>query len=154
MDDWRSELVRTYPHLFFKIVDGELQLTASPRVGEGWRDTLERAMRRLDGIVREVEGSSIEIRQIKEKFGGLRIYLQTKGLDAHREQIDEIILLAERRAAGACEVVAKTVACGRAPVGCLRPAIATRAVSRLGTKIPTLESWTAAGATAALSSGP
>jgi len=62
-------------------------------VGEGWKPIVKKAVVQLKSI-----GYDSEISQIKEKFGGLRIYLNTYCPEAER-----IIMQAERMAANTCE---------------------------------------------------
>ena len=89
--------MRRYPHLFGQ--------SGFPTVGDGWRDLLERALKRIAAAVaRGPAGSRVQIAQIKEKFGTIRIYwdghkLSKKALAA----VNEAIELAEARSACTCE---------------------------------------------------
>lgn len=103
-DDWRRDMVRRHPRLFTEISGRELQVTAIPNVGDGWRDVLERAMDRLEGVLDDSLAGRIVIRDIKQKFGGLRVYIATEHLDDQQaNRADDIVFLAECRAAGTCE---------------------------------------------------
>ena len=96
-EKWQTDLMRRYPQLF----GGR----GYPTVGDGWRDLLERALKRIAAAVaREPAGSAVQIVQIKEKFGTLRLYF-----DGHKvsekalAKVREAIELAEARSACTCE---------------------------------------------------
>jgi hypothetical protein len=104
VSDWRKRMVAAYPELFTEIVGRELRISAQPYVGDGWEDTLARAVVRFEAAKASSPGAKITILQIKEKFGGLRIYLSTSGLsESAKQQVDRAVFLAECRAACTCE---------------------------------------------------
>jgi hypothetical protein len=95
MSDWRADLLRRYPELFGR---------GYPGVGDGWRDLLERALARMAGIVASEHGGRVQISQIKEKFGSLRLYYDESGLsDSASAEIEEAVDLAEAASACTCE---------------------------------------------------
>lgn len=65
-------------------------------VGSGWRPIVEPA-------IKEIEGLGVKITQVKEKFGGLRIY--TGSMKSHdiADQVSAIITKAEAACAVTCE---------------------------------------------------
>jgi hypothetical protein len=65
-------------------------------VGPGWRPIVQAA---VDAIAKK----NGHILQIKEKFGGLRIYVHAGDFDA----IDDIVRTAERQCAITCETCGK-----------------------------------------------
>lgn len=61
-------------------------------VGDGWFDLVERVCKK----VAEVEG--VYLAQVKEKFGGLRIYTEP-----HNDEVQEVIDQAENESFQTCE---------------------------------------------------
>lgn len=59
----------------------------------GWENTVERTLRKLSSI------GGIEILQVKEKFGGLRVYYSP-----YSDQADAIIADAEKECWATCDV--------------------------------------------------
>jgi hypothetical protein len=97
---WQLDLMMSYPHLFARADDPKLS-QGYPCVGDGWRPIVERAIERIDTVL---AGGRVEIVQIKEKLGGLRIYFYSKGLPAGvLATVREAIDLAEARADCTCE---------------------------------------------------
>lgn len=95
-EGWRSALVAKHPDAL-KI--------AYPEVGDGWRDLVERAVSRIAAAVRGLSLRSVEIVQIKQKFGGIRIYWHARRLpDSVVARIEEAVDLAEARSLTTCEV--------------------------------------------------
>lgn len=90
---WKDDLVHRCQHLFGP--------GGHPTVGDGWRDLLERALARIEAA----RGSgSVEIVQIKKKFGTLRLYWGGKNISKSAlARIEEAIALAEARSACTCE---------------------------------------------------
>jgi hypothetical protein len=96
--DWRDDLVQRYAEFFAP--------SGYPMVDEGWRDLLERALRRVaSAIGRQPAGAHLQIVQIKEKFGTIRIYYHAEKLSTRADQaVREAIDLAEARSACTCEI--------------------------------------------------
>ena len=96
MADWRDDLLQRHPQLFGR---------AYPSVGDGWRDLLERALARMAKIVAGERGARVQISQVKEKFGTLRLYYDESGLsDSASAEIEEAVELAEARSACTCDL--------------------------------------------------
>lgn len=88
-----------YPLLFKKNDLGTL-------VGPGWWPALEEAMVGITGLLELNPGSSCQVQQIKEKFGGLRFYVQLKcqaNEDAFYAAARSYIEAAEVKASQTCE---------------------------------------------------
>jgi len=64
--------------------------------GKGWRPLIEPIYQRIQQL--NAEGANIEVSQIKEKFGMLRIYVHNAP-----DEIHEMILGAERQSIHICE---------------------------------------------------
>jgi hypothetical protein len=100
--DWRDSLLEAHPKLF----GAPARATAFPECGGGWRDLLEVACTRIETAL--VGGDSIQVEQIKEKYGTLRFYWTGSGIsESTKLQIEEAVALAFARSACTCEV------CGR-----------------------------------------
>ena len=85
---WISDLKTRFPRLF-KGID-ELNFA----VGEGWKGIITELCERLDAL-----GSHrVVITQIKEKFGGLRVYTTHSS-----EGVSSLIMIAEEAASCTCE---------------------------------------------------
>lgn len=70
----------------------------------GWDPLIATLCTQIDHILRQAPGASIQIRQIKEKFGALRFYYGTSGLDEARTQVlRELVSRAERNSQELCE---------------------------------------------------
>ena len=102
---WQADLVARHPDLFNEESGGQISTPGFPSVGDGWRDLVETAIGRIATAVAAAPAGSLQIGQIKEKFGTLRLYLDThKALpEATSAAIDEAISLAEARSACTCE---------------------------------------------------
>jgi hypothetical protein len=102
---WQAALVARYPELFNQEFNGRITAPGYPTCGDGWRNLVEIAIGRIASAVAAAPAGSVKIGQIKEKFGCLRLYLDTlKGLpEAICAAIDEAIELAEARSACTCE---------------------------------------------------
>lgn len=102
MPDWRTHLMEEYPSLF-SVGPGGAR-AGYPDVEDGWRDLLERALRRISAAVGGTSGT-VRITQIKEKFAGIGIYYDATGLSPETiSAIDGAIDLAEARSECTCEV--------------------------------------------------
>jgi hypothetical protein len=70
--------------------------------GEGWHDLILNALAEIHRLCKEHELDYPKIDQIKEKFGGLRLYLSY-----HEERINSIVKRAEEKSFTICEVTGK-----------------------------------------------
>ncbi|WFT94400.1 hypothetical protein QA633_40130 [Bradyrhizobium barranii] len=102
VQDWRVELVRTYADLFHPFGDPP-RAEGWPCVGDGWRDLLERACKRIRAAV-EADGGTFHATQIKEKYGSLRFYWHGSLSPEADAKVEEAVDLAEARSACTCEV--------------------------------------------------
>lgn len=98
--EW-NKVKAKYPLLFKERDLGTL-------VGPGWWPILEEAMTNITGLLELYPESSCQAQQIKEKFGGLRFYVQSKlgqapSNDAFHKAIRGYIETAEIKAAKTCE---------------------------------------------------
>jgi hypothetical protein len=102
--DWRRALVEAYTDLFQPAGDPP-GAQGWPCCGDGWRDLVETAIGRIATAVAAAPSGSLKIGQIKQKFGTLRLYLDSRrGLpEATCATIEEAICLAEARSACTCE---------------------------------------------------
>jgi hypothetical protein len=77
-------------------------------VGPGWWTLLDEAFSKIDALLDEHPGVTFKVVQIKEKFGGLRVYGDTSSdaddLSTLYVKLDAILDEAEQRAATTCEV--------------------------------------------------
>jgi hypothetical protein len=103
--NWKSNLVGRYPALFDQVSNGRVTAPGIPTVGDGWRELVETAIERIAAALASDPGGSLQIGQIKEKFGTVRIYVDGQaGLSrAVSAAIAEAICLAEARSACICE---------------------------------------------------
>jgi hypothetical protein len=76
-----------------------------PFVPDGWRELIETACRRLDGIARTAGQGEIAIIEIEERRGSLRMVVSSVDINpAAREAVDLAVDLAEARAEQSCSV--------------------------------------------------
>lgn len=86
-----QRLVERWP-TWFK-TEGDIRCTATPQGfehGDGWFDILWRSCVDLEPLVAAFEqasGSQFEVQQVKEKFGGLRFYVNCRRNEAIRQRI-------------------------------------------------------------------
>jgi hypothetical protein len=77
--DLEQRLVERWPHWFN--TGGDIRLTAMPRGfehGDGWFDIVWGLCEDIEPLVKKLEqeiGCQFEVQQVKEKFGGLRFYV-------------------------------------------------------------------------------
>lgn len=95
-----ENLVKKYNHLFTK---GELEPFAmfGFECGDGWYDILEMLIDQIDRYIKQKQNTDpidIQIVQVKEKFGGLRFYI-----DGGDDAIYEIIRFVEELSYKTCE---------------------------------------------------
>ncbi|MBV6272161.1 hypothetical protein KVP09_04400 [Alcaligenaceae bacterium CGII-47] len=92
-------LPATYPRLFPK---GPVPWGFA--VSDGWGHLIETLCARLDTILQDAPGASIEVIQVKEKFGALRFYYSVHHADDSTEQaLRQAVDLAARASAHICE---------------------------------------------------
>jgi len=104
MDDyeWADTLRAMYPELFRGCHPANVE------VPTGWRKIVGSAMSVFD-LMRVKCDAEVTIAQIKEKFGGLRIYWSgDTDISAVREVLDAAVMVAESRAWKTCEVCGET----------------------------------------------
>lgn len=101
-----KRLVERWPAWFN--VKGDIRRTLMPfgfRCGDGWFDLLWRLCEDLEPLVAELEkqtGLQFEVLQVKEKFGGLRFYV-----NQHTDAIGERIQKAVQESLRTCELCGK-----------------------------------------------
>ena len=66
-----DDLIQRHPRLF----RGEFPAVAS-WVPEGWTPLVEELLHDIEALLDDAQAARLEIRQIKEKFGSLRVYAQ------------------------------------------------------------------------------
>lgn len=93
---WK-EVRRKHPRIF---TDNDL----GTGVGAGWWTLLDEAFTKIDAVLDENPSAKLHIVQIKEKFGGLRVYCSFDGPEDVNQLIDTIIQGAETQAGTTCEV--------------------------------------------------
>jgi len=78
--------------------------------GDGWYTLLDELFTDISILLKS--GGQIDIIQVKEKFGALRIYFNLiKGTEIIRESIYELIRKTERKSTYICEVCGKDGKC-------------------------------------------
>jgi hypothetical protein len=103
-ENWRARLIVRHPGMYRGSAGGREAVTGFPSVGDGWREIIETMSSRIAEAVAECQSSEMTIIQIKQKFGGLRVYTESRGLP--REVLGKVcdaIDLAEARADCTCE---------------------------------------------------
>ena len=86
-----QKLVEQWPSWFN--TEGDIRYTLMPQGfthGDGWFEIIWRLCADLEPLVAEFEqetGSQFEVLQVKEKFGGLRFYVNCRRNDAIRQRI-------------------------------------------------------------------
>jgi hypothetical protein len=100
---WQDALVARHSDLFK--VETEGQVPGRPTVDDGWQDLVERAVTRIAIAVAGAPAGCLQIVQIKEKFGTLRLYKRAAAgfTGAMGDAVQEAIDLAEARSACTCE---------------------------------------------------
>jgi len=89
---WVEGLHRKYRGLFRDW--GEIPWACQVRCNQGWREIIEQLCADLDAL----ELPELRINQIKEKFGGLRVYV-----NIHPADVGALIERAQVRCAEVCE---------------------------------------------------
>ncbi len=67
----------------------------------GWYPLVKKLL--LDFRALPQEDGMVRINQIKEKFGGLRVYVEVSGSDGFKERVRDMIEQAEKEASRTCE---------------------------------------------------
>ena len=108
-----QKLVERWPTWFN--IKGDIRLTAMPwgfTHGDGWFDIVWRLCEDLEPLVTEMEhagGRQFEVLQVKEKFGGLRFYVNCRKEEAIRQRIG----LPHRSPSAPAKFAARRENCGR-----------------------------------------
>jgi hypothetical protein len=100
--DWKIELIRAHTRLFYPPRGYAEGAQGYPECNEGWRDLLERACARIENALDN--GDTVEITEIKEKYGTLRIYWSGRLPSEAEAKVDEVVDLAKARSACTCEI--------------------------------------------------
>ncbi len=105
-----KQLILKYPELFgLPPFDPTKTLIGFGfEVNKGWLPILEKGFKKISEIINEGHIQDFRICQVKEKFGGLRIYC-----NYYMDQVDEVIEAMEKECAHTCDL------CG-SPEGKLR----------------------------------
>jgi hypothetical protein len=105
---WQSALIARHPALFTVEENDRSTTPGWPAVGDGWRELVETAVGRIADAVAAAPAGSLQIVQVKEKFGALRLYWQSTGLsDEIKNAVEEAVALASARSACTCEFCGK-----------------------------------------------
>jgi hypothetical protein len=100
---WQDALVARHPHLFIP-QDTHFGIPGFPLVGDGWRDLVERAVRRIADVIDAAPSGRVTLVEIKEKHATLRMYWDGAGLTvADENAVAEAVALAEARSGCTCE---------------------------------------------------
>lgn len=98
MTSWQRKLMDEHPAMFE-------HLWRPPECGFGWYELLDKLMGDLEDRIAEFDENVIlEVRQIKEKFGGLRFYADIECSAEMGEALASLIRDAEEKSYKICEV--------------------------------------------------
>lgn len=94
-----SEIILKYPNLFGEPPFDPMKtlIGFGFEVGKGWLPLLEDMFEKLDKLQKE-QNLDIRVVQVKEKFGGLRVYV-----DGANKDVNNIINEAVNKASKTCE---------------------------------------------------
>jgi hypothetical protein len=104
MREWETDTYETMRHLRYRKIRNRFQeiVTTGFECETGWYGILETYFYAVDRLLKAHPGSYYKLSQVKEKFAGLRIYVQMSAdISAAEAEINE---WAEKRAARTCEV--------------------------------------------------
>lgn len=103
MDRFANKLLKDYPRLF-KHKNDKMQslMCFGIDCGKGWHKLIHNLTRQLDEIRKGRKLKDLEAVQIKEKFGGLRYYIQGGNQEAY-----DLISKAEEESYHICEKCGK-----------------------------------------------
>lgn len=118
---WRKELYIKYPILFAQhsLPETETCMCWGICCGDGWRTIIEDACQKISEVNKEYPLLRVEFSQVKEKFGGLRLYFEIKKpaydytgtLGAETKalvyKVSEIVKIAEDLSYITCDVCGK-----------------------------------------------
>lgn len=97
-DNWKDNLLAKYDHLLINDKRWAIRMFGL-EVRDGWRKIIEVMLDKIDEHVKQSGCEPVQIQQIKEKFGTLRVYYE--GGDT---AIGNIVHKAEHLSAGTCEL--------------------------------------------------
>lgn len=97
-----DQIISIDPEFFYEDPAGKRYSICGVGVGKGWNKLVLDALKKIKEACKENGVDLPKIDQIKEKFGGLRIYMS-----CHYDFVEEIIHQAERKADETCEVTGK-----------------------------------------------
>lgn len=117
-----------------------------PPVGEGWHAIVHDLLSEIDKIVAEHTVLIFVVDQIKEKFGGLRVYCRVDQLapDDVRQHISEIVNKHSTRASSTCEQCGAPGRIGSYFTGYYRALCRPHAIAHLREgvqNVPKYQSW-------------
>lgn len=97
-NNWKDDLLAKYDHLLIKDERWAIRMFGL-EVPDGWREILETLFKKIDVHCSNSGCKPIEIQQVKEKFGTLRVYY-----DGGDDRISRFVHNAEHLSAGTCEL--------------------------------------------------
>ncbi len=104
-------LYEKYPALFRQkdLPMSETCMCWGINCGDGWYGLVNRTCAKIQAYCEE-QKIKVEFVQVKQKFGGLRIYFDMVGdyLDYHQNSVQEIVTDAEKASFNTCEVCGST----------------------------------------------
>lgn len=94
------EIIKKYPELFGEppFETKNTLIGFGFEINDGWLSIIEEGLKKLSEVVKRDNLTDFRIRQIKEKFGGLRIHC-----NYYTDEIDDIINNMELQATRTCE---------------------------------------------------
>ena len=95
-EDFGKHLADTYPNIFMQ----PLWIACN----EGWYDIIDSLSKKISETANKFPYRSMNVVQIKEKFGGLRYYLNYENMqDEDIQNIENIVREAENKSIKTCE---------------------------------------------------
>lgn len=91
------QLKEPYRHLFAERHLGD-------NVGAGWWKPVLEVLHQVDGLLAREPSASFKVIQLKEKFGGIRLYVDITGSDEFYRECQDVIKHLEESAAKTCEI--------------------------------------------------
>jgi len=97
----QTEIIKKYPELFGKPPFDPMKtlIGFGFEVNKGWIPILEEGFQKIADFINKNEIKDFRIQQVKEKFGGLRVYC-----NYYMDPIDDIIDWMEEECAHTCDV--------------------------------------------------